>query len=240
MQLTMSAPVLVHAPTVTDAVREWGVYAIPRLWRAPGGELVVRLNGERDDADRERMQRAPNLYFTSRDEGVSWQYAPQGERLYDVSVLTGIDPPYTTLASGDTVYLRGGRDLPPLSPIPYHAQFLSPCRDAVVRTYRWGDIAPECRALFFGRIAPDGTHTQRPVHLDFEERLLHVVAEANVGGELVKVDEYVHPFIFRLPYFSAIRETRQGELVALSCGQCPDVTDRSYTMTLRPLMGSRR
>ena len=63
---------------MNDAVSRWGVYAIPRLWRERGGELVVRFNGEADSADVENMLAAPNLYFISTDEGESWQYDADG------------------------------------------------------------------------------------------------------------------------------------------------------------------
>ena len=36
MKIEMSDPILVYAPEMTEAVSRWGVYAIPRMWRACG------------------------------------------------------------------------------------------------------------------------------------------------------------------------------------------------------------
>ena len=57
--------VLVYAPKMNDTVADWGVYAIPRMWRAKDGELVIRFNGEKDCADINNMFCLPNLYFVS-------------------------------------------------------------------------------------------------------------------------------------------------------------------------------
>lgn len=35
MKLTIGDPVLVYAPEMNEASSHWGVYAIPRMWRAP-------------------------------------------------------------------------------------------------------------------------------------------------------------------------------------------------------------
>ena len=82
MKLQMSDPVLVYAPEMNEAISHWGVYAIPRMWREPTGELVVRFNGEEDSSDFENLHRAPNLYFTSRDDGETWELCENGEELY--------------------------------------------------------------------------------------------------------------------------------------------------------------
>ena len=69
MSIKISEPRLVYAPQMNEAISKWGVYAIPRMWREPSGELVVRFNGEEDSSDVKNMQRAPNLYFSSSDNG---------------------------------------------------------------------------------------------------------------------------------------------------------------------------
>ena len=69
MKIKLSDPILVYAPKVTEENSRWGVYAIPRMWREPNGDLVIRFNGEADSADTENMFCAPNLYFVSKDNG---------------------------------------------------------------------------------------------------------------------------------------------------------------------------
>ena len=102
----MSAPILVYAPEMNERVGKWGVYAIPRMWRASGGELVIRFNGEADNADINTLFVLENLYFVSKDNGDTWTFEPNGEKLYDISVLTGIDPPYLFLENGETLFFK--------------------------------------------------------------------------------------------------------------------------------------
>ena len=92
MRIELGEPVLVHAPEMNSAVARWGVYAIPRMWRERTGELVIRFNGEADSAVLDGIQTAPNLYYISHDEGKSWTFDPDGERHYDISILTGSEP----------------------------------------------------------------------------------------------------------------------------------------------------
>lgn len=201
MKIEMSDPILVYAPEMTEAVSRWGVYAIPRMWRALSGELVVRFNGEEDSSDIENMQCAPNLYFVSSDEGKTWHQCYEGEEKYDISVLTGIDPPYHKRKNGDTVFVKYEKHLPPIKDVPYQKEFMSANRDAVLRSYRWGDIPEKCRKIHFGRIDAMGTRTEIfETNMDFPEREIHIVSKARSGESYVKVDEYVQPFIFRLPY----------------------------------------
>lgn len=228
MKIQISEPILVYAPEMTETISRWGVYAIPRMWREPTGELVVRFNGEEDSADIENMQRAPNLYFTSWDNGSTWECCPDGEQRYDISVLTGIDPPYRKLANGDTVYVKYVPNLPPIKNTPYQKEFVTPCGEAIVRSYRWGDIPQECRRVRFGRIGKEsGKIEEFETEMDFPERQIHVVSQGYSEGKYVKVEEYVQPFIFRLPYFSAVCEMPNGELAAVCCGQNPDA-DKYY------------
>lgn len=227
MRLTLDDPVLVYAPEMNGELARWGVYSIPRMWRAPGGELVVRFNGEEDSSDMENMQRAPNLYFTSRDNGQTWVPCENGEALYSISVLTGIDPPYKKLRNGDIVYVKAVSGLPPLKNAVFQKEFFSTNRAEILRTYRFGDIPRECRRVMFGRINhAEGTCEETEAEMDFPEREIYVVSQALSEGAYVKVEEYVQPFIFRLPYFSSLCELNNGHLAAVCCGQDPDVSDR--------------
>ncbi len=229
MNITISEPKLVHAPEVTEAMSHWGVYSIPRMWRDLTGELVVRFNGEEDSSDLDNLNRAPNLYFSSQDDGENWQFRRDGDKRYTISVLTGIDPPYRRLKNGNTVFLKSTPSLPPIKNAPYQKEFMTPCQDAIVRTYRWADIPPECRKLTFGTVK-EGSNAIKLLEpkMDFPEREIHVVSKANSKGTFVKIEEYVQPHIFRLPYFSAICE-REKELLAVTCGQNPEVADKFYT-----------
>ena len=62
MKLTISEPILVHAPEMNEAISHWGVYAIPRMWREPSGELVVHFN----DLFKSNFDTTPNRYLTAR------------------------------------------------------------------------------------------------------------------------------------------------------------------------------
>lgn len=65
MKITMDREHLVYSPPVNTQTSKWGVYAIPKMWRDTGGELVVRFNGEADSGICEQC--VPNLYFVSQD-----------------------------------------------------------------------------------------------------------------------------------------------------------------------------
>ena len=227
MKITISDPVLVYAPDMNEAISHWGVYAIPRMWREPSGELVVRFNGEEDSSDFDNLHRAPNLYFISRDDGETWELCENGEELYNISVLTGIDPPYRKLSNGDTVYVRSVWGLPPITDTPYQKEFFSTNKAEVLHTYRFGDIPKECRRVLFGRIkGSDGSCEEFETNMAFSEREIYVVSHAKSEKTYIKVEEGVQPSVFRLPYFSAVCELKNGELAAVCCGQNPNVADR--------------
>ena len=227
MKLTISDPVLVYAPEMNEAISHWGVYAIPRMWREPSGELVVRFNGEEDSSDFDNLYKAPNLYFTSRDDGETWELCENGEELYSLSVLTGIDPPYRKLSNGDTVYVKSVWGLPPITDTPYRKEFFSTNKAEILHTYRYGDIREECRRVLFGRIkGSNGSREEFEANIAFPEREIYVVSHAKSEKTYIKVEEWVQPSVFRLPYFSAVCELKNGELAAVCCGQNPDVSDR--------------
>ena len=50
MKLKINDPILVHAPEMNEAISHWGVYAIPRMWREPSGELVAHYSGGKDSS----------------------------------------------------------------------------------------------------------------------------------------------------------------------------------------------
>ena len=158
MKLTISDPILVHAPEMNEAISHWGVYAIPRMWREPTGELVVRFNGEEDSSDFDNLNKAPNLYYISHDEGETWELCENGEELYSISVLTGIDPPYRKLKGGDTVYVKSVWGLPLITDTPYRKEFFQPTRrrsftptDSVIFPKNVGAC---CSAEYGARTAP--------------------------------------------------------------------------------------
>lgn len=221
----LSAPTLVCAPKMTDAVARWGVYAIPRMWREPDGTLIVRLNGEEDSADVENMHAAPNLYFSSSDDGESWHSVPDGDERYDISVLTGIDPPYLRRADGETLYFQYEKGLRPIHDAPSRKEFLAPCGDAVLRTWRFGDIPSDAKGLFFGRIR-GGREELFRTEIDFPSREVAVNAFAKCADTYLPVEPYLQPFLFKLPYLCSLTELSDGTLVALATGQNPSVCDR--------------
>ena len=226
MRIELGEPVLVHAPEMNSAVARWGVYAIPRMWRERTGELVIRFNGEADSAVLDGIQTAPNLYYISRDEGKSWTFDPDGERHYDISILTGIEPPCLRLKNGDLLYLQFERDMPPVENIPWQKTFEFPNHDSFMHSYRYGDIPEECKKLWCCRIdGVTGETTRTEVVMDFPEREVLLNYLGREGDTYVPVQEYFHPYIFASPWFFALKELPDGTLAALSFGQNPAVED---------------
>lgn len=226
-KVVIGDPILVHAPCMNEAIACWGVYAIPRMWREPDGTLVVRFNGEEDSVDVANMQKAPNLYFISRDDGQTWQ---PSEKEYDISVLTGIDPPYFHLKSGEVAFLQSNPHVKPIHDTAYRKEFICGLGDAEVRVYRYGDLPADCKEIRFGRYNPQtGKTVTEEIDMGFPEREVLINSKANVNGTFVPVEEHIQPFIFKLPYFSAVRELEDSTLVAVCAGQNPEVYDRYYT-----------
>ena len=50
VEVKINDEVLIYSPPINEYTRKWGVYAIPRMWMEPTGELIVRFNGEEDSA----------------------------------------------------------------------------------------------------------------------------------------------------------------------------------------------
>lgn len=236
-RVTVKKNVLVYSPPVNDATKKWGVYAIPRLWRERTGELVIRFNGEKDTADIEDMQQAPNLYFTSYDEGDTWTEYKNGAEIYDISILTGIGSPYYTLRDGTVLALRTKSDCKPIENIKYLKEFIFPNGEAILHSYRYRDIPDECKGIELLKYKKGSDVPEIfDVFMDFPDREILVNYKAYCDNEFVneegnpdhyrRVSEYVQPYIFKNPYLCDITELDDGTLVALSWGQNPKVTDR--------------
>ena len=225
MEISFGDPILVYAPKVTEENARWGVYAIPRMWREPNGDLIIRFNGEEDSADTENMQCAKNLFFVSRDNGRNWCEERNGEKKYDISVLTGIDAPYLRCKNGDTLYLKYNKDALPLKDILHQKEFVLPNREAIVRSYRYGDIPSQCKGISLGKITENGKTSLEEITLNFPEREILINCKALSGDKFIPVEEYIQPYIFKSPYFSSLKEGTDGTLFTLATGQNPAVSD---------------
>lgn len=229
MKLKLGEDILVFAPEMNELVSRWGVYAIPRMWRAANGELVIRVNGEADSADTNTMFVLNNLYFVSLDNGETWRLEENGEEIYDISVLVGIDSPYLTLENGEKCFLKSKQDCKPIKNVKWKKEIYHPCGEAIVHSYKYGDIPNECKGFYFGKIDKFSNISLEEINFDFPERELLVNFKAESNGEFVDIDEYVQPFIFKIPYMSSLNRLSNGTLVALSTGQNPNVNDRFCT-----------
>ena len=230
IQVSISDPILVHAPKMNDAIAKWGVYAIPRLWRNREGELIVRLNGEMDTADEENMQQAPNLYFVSRDDGDTWELVENGEERYDITVITGINPPYITRRNGDRLAVKYKKNLSPIRTENYISEYIMPNHAEKIQIYRYGEIPAECKG-FCLEVTKAGTNATKEFDIDFDfpEREVLIVSHGMAvdgSGKYVPVEKYMHPYIFKSNYFSGLTELLDGTLAALCYGQNPAVSDR--------------
>ena len=110
MNISIEKKLIYFAP-VDEATSIWGVYCLPRMWRKPNGELVIRINGEQDCADKETATKANTLYFSSKNNGKSWEKTDLEQ---DISYITGISPPILSLESGEKIALQNIRDLKPI------------------------------------------------------------------------------------------------------------------------------
>ena len=192
MKVEMRAPVLVYAPEMNEQVGKWGVYAISRMWRAPSGELIIRFNGEADDADIHTLMVLENLYFVSSDNGDTWTLEPNGEKLYDISVLTGIDPPYLFLENGERLFFKYKTNCAAIKNVAFTKDFMHPCGEAMVHAYPYGNIPDPCKGIDFGRVDAKGNTCYEPICFDFPERevLVNYVANPNTSF-FAEVEEYL-------------------------------------------------
>lgn len=222
----LSERILVYAPEMNETAARWGVYAIPRMWREPTGKLVIRFNGEEDCADTGKMFCLPALFYVSNDDGKHWEFDPDGERKYDIGILTGIDAPCLRTKSGDILCLKYKKQAAPIRDVPFWKEFVLPDGEAVVRSYRYGDIPAACKGLRMVRVKPGGEETSEEILFDFPEREVLVNSKVPSGEGFIPVDEYIQPYIFKSPYLSSLKELPDGTLAALCTGQNPAVGDR--------------
>ncbi len=217
----------VYIPPVNDATKRWGVYAIPRMWREKGGELVVRFNGEADTAFVDDMQAAPNLYFASYDNGKTWEHIENGSQKYSTDILTGIGSAYFTQKDGTTLAFRA-KQTEPITAVAPVKTVMHPNGEALLNCYRYGDIPDQCKGI--ERIVFDEQMNVINVcdcFMDFPEREVHINCKAkDDDGNYHNVEEYIKPFIFKSPYFTDVTQMDDGSLVAICAGQHPQVSGR--------------
>ena len=227
IKVEVSQPNLVFCAPVNEGTSKWGVYCIPRLWRMPTGELVIRFNGEEDCCLVEEMQRVPNMYFLSRDEGETWQQVENGEELFDYNAILGIDSPYIKLRNGKWLCIREKDNRVPIGNQKHIKEFKLPDGEAIVYDYYYGDIPEECKGIEVVEFNPEtGEKIVFEAIIDFPEREILVNALApNEEGEYIPVPKLLRPYIFKNPYIGAIKELSDGTLIATACGQHPDVYD---------------
>ena len=199
--MKISDPILVYAPEMKGNVTKWGAYAIPRMWRDKNGELVIRFNGEADSADTNSMHCLPNLYFVSRDDGETWESKPDGENIYDISILTGIDSPYLTLKNGEKLFFQYKKNCAPIENLTAIKEIEHPCGEAIMRSYFYGDIPNECKGVSIGKIDKNGNTVQHrygcsgidgvtfgPIPGDTESNKMYLYVAYGIYGDVDRND----------------------------------------------------
>ncbi len=225
MKVIIGKEKLVYSVPVNDQTMKWGVYSIPRLWRDISGRLVIRFNGELDSGDTDHMQILPNLYFVSDDNGKTWVQDLCGEQRYPIDIMNGIGAPYVKIGSS-TIAFREKKDRQSINNIPVQKQFKMPNGEAIVYSYKYGDIPDECKGMERLRYTNSGELADvLPVEIDFPEREILINAKGYNGIEYINVDQKVKQCIFKNPYFCSMTPLPDGTLVAVSCGQHPHVCD---------------
>ena len=227
VKVTMGEEILVYSPPVNEATKKWGVYAIPRMWRHIDGRLIIRFNGEIDSGDTDNMQAAPNLYFASDDNGDHWYAVENGEELFDIGVLHGIiRNTYLDMDDG-IIAFREKKNLKPVTGIKEQKQFLYPTEEAIMKSYRYGDIPDECKGFEMLKYKDKNVEPEIiPVTIDFPEREILINTKGNTGTEFVDVEERVKQCIFKNPYFGPIVKLKDGTLGAFAYGQHPEVQEK--------------
>lgn len=226
VKVTLEKEVLVFSPPVNESTKKWGVYAIPRMWREIDGRLVIRFNGEIDCGDTDNMYEISNLFFVSEDDGKSWSFVENGDEKFDIGILNGIENPY--IHTGENIIaFREKKDLKSIKDVPYKKEFMYPTKEALVRSYRYGDIPDKCKGL---EILEYKDATSLPkvsaVVIDFPEREILINAKGHRGDyNYVDVEERVKQNIFKNNYINSVRLLSDGSLGAVACGQNPLVDD---------------
>ncbi len=218
---------LVFSAPVNDATKKWGVYCIPRLWKEPTGKLVVRLNGEVDSADPATRDAAPNLYFTSEDDGESWSLDGEGTAKYDSEVIQGNSSPYLRLADGSWIAVRNKMGCEQLKAKPVK-EFMFPNEGSFFGAFPAGSIPEECMGMDVVEYDETGQKiNSQPLLLDFPEREIITETKAWDGGDGFKdIPVFVKPMHWSNPYISSLTLLPDGNICGIVCGQNSDVSDR--------------
>ena len=215
----------VYSVPINENTKKWGVYSIPRMWRDISGKLVIRFNGEMDCGDTDNMQIIPNLYFVSDDDGKTWIQDPGGDDNYPIDILNGIGTPYTKVGTS-TIAFREKKDRKSIKNAPARKQFRLPNGEAIVNSYRYGDIQDECKGIERLRYTSLGELADvLPAEINFPEREILVNVKGYNGAEYVDVEQRVKQCIFKNTYICSVTPLSDGTLIAVSCGQNPDVCD---------------
>ena len=225
MKIIIGKETLVYSAPINEKTRMWGVYSIPRMWRDVSGKLVIRFNGEVDCGDTDNMVVAPNLYFVSEDNGQTWFQDMDGEKKYPINILNGIGGAYSKTENGILAF-REKENRKEIPEIPVQKSFTMPNGEAVVHAYRYGDIPNECKGL--ERLRYDKSSALLDVlsvEIDFPEREILINAKGYNGKEYVDVKQMVKQCIFKNSYFCSVTPLPDGTLIAVSCGQNPEVAD---------------
>lgn len=225
MKVILGKEILVYSVPVNESTQKWGVYSIPRLWRDISGKLIVRFNGEMDCGDTDHQKILPNLHFVSQDQGITWMQESDGDSRYPCDILNGIGTPYTSV-EGYTLAFREQSGRKPIHDAPHQKEFLMPNGEAIVYSYRYGDIPEDCKGMEQLRYTPDGKTEVLPVVIDFPEREILINTRGEMGGEYAAVEQRVKQNIFKNTYFSSVTPLPDGTLIAVSCGQNPAVHNR--------------
>lgn len=89
----------------------------------------------------------PDLYFSSADNGKSWDEPVDPDQV-DLSILGNVDPPILKRRDGKTVILRPGEDLEPIGDLRTRKEFPIPNAPAdYYVTYRQADLSSKMFSL---------------------------------------------------------------------------------------------
>ncbi len=232
-------PVLVYAPVMDENVAKWGVYAIPRMWRVPSGELVIRFNGEADSTDIETRNILPNLFFVSSDNGKNWEYKENGEKFYNEKVLVGAGRPYTKLKDGSFISVVSKENCFPIEHTPFLKEFPNPQGGTILRTYHYSDIMENSKGFYIVKHNSSGEQKEKfESKLDFQKREVNICAytlsEDEIENDRIrlkskecykKIPEYLQASVWDSAYIWEIKELDDGNLIAITSGQNPKVKD---------------
>ena len=228
IKITIGKENLVFAPPINEASKKWGVYAIPRMWRDATGKLIIRFNGEIDSGDTDHMLVAPNLFFTSDDDGKTWYFDKNGEEKYSIDIFSGLDKQYIKLDDSRTIAFREKACRNAIEGVLHQKEFIMPNGEALVYSYRYGDIPNECKGLERLTFSTSGKLIDiAESRIEFDEREILINAKGFNFKEkkYVDVKKSVKQCIFKNTYILSVTLLPDGVLGAIACGQNPDCYD---------------